>query len=379
MENKIHIVAFACPVPADYGGIIDVFAKIKTLHFLGVKIYLHYFDAFEKEVSSMIPYCEQIYFYRRKPLWQSVFSLLPVIVHSRRSNKLLKRLGQDAYPILMEGMHCSYYICHPAIRHKIKVIRAHNVEHEYYYGLYKSETNWAKKFFFYLESLKLKRYESKRFGGIFIAPVSIEDEVFFKNIYGANHVRIAPSLHLFEACTPPVLIADFVLYHGNLSVIENSQAAEFLIKKVLPTTNCRLLIAGKNPTPHLINLCTTEGIELIVNPSDELLSQLICTAKANLLYTHQPTGIKLKLLHVLLKNKSIITNDLMLKGTKFENKITAYNTPNEMQNALFLLSQNQLKSCDKAAVDEVLNTHYNNKKNGGIILEMLLTEIQKNY
>ena len=39
MNNKtIHIIVFDVPYPSDYGGIIDVFYKLKALHQLGVNI-----------------------------------------------------------------------------------------------------------------------------------------------------------------------------------------------------------------------------------------------------------------------------------------------------------------------------------------------------
>ena len=45
MENKrLHIVAFDVPFPANYGGAIDVFYKLKALHQLGIRITLHCFE-----------------------------------------------------------------------------------------------------------------------------------------------------------------------------------------------------------------------------------------------------------------------------------------------------------------------------------------------
>jgi hypothetical protein len=43
-QKKLHIVSFDVPFPANYGGVIDVFYKIKYLHEQGVEIYLHCFD-----------------------------------------------------------------------------------------------------------------------------------------------------------------------------------------------------------------------------------------------------------------------------------------------------------------------------------------------
>jgi hypothetical protein len=44
MQGKpLHIVSFDNPYPPVYGGIIDVYYKLKALHALGFEIYLHCF------------------------------------------------------------------------------------------------------------------------------------------------------------------------------------------------------------------------------------------------------------------------------------------------------------------------------------------------
>ena len=43
-SKQLHIISFDVPFPADYGGVIDVFFKIKALHKADVKIILHCFE-----------------------------------------------------------------------------------------------------------------------------------------------------------------------------------------------------------------------------------------------------------------------------------------------------------------------------------------------
>ena len=42
-EKYLHIITHDVPWPADYGGVVDLFYKMKTLHQAGVKIHLHCF------------------------------------------------------------------------------------------------------------------------------------------------------------------------------------------------------------------------------------------------------------------------------------------------------------------------------------------------
>ena len=58
-QNKeIHIVAFTIPYPANYGGVIDVFYKIKALYKLGVKINLHCFKYDRTDSIELNKYCK---------------------------------------------------------------------------------------------------------------------------------------------------------------------------------------------------------------------------------------------------------------------------------------------------------------------------------
>ena len=43
ITKEIHIVTFDIPYPVNYGGVIDVFYKIKALKEAGIKIHLHCF------------------------------------------------------------------------------------------------------------------------------------------------------------------------------------------------------------------------------------------------------------------------------------------------------------------------------------------------
>ena len=49
------------------------------------------------------------------------------------------------------------------------------------------------------------------------------------------------------------------------------------------------------------------------------MQELISNAQINLLYTHQPTGLKLKLLHSLFKGRFCLAKTTMLSGTTLTN------------------------------------------------------------
>jgi glycosyltransferase involved in cell wall biosynthesis len=155
-----------------------------------------------------------------------------------------------------------------------------------------------------------------------------------------------------------------MLYHGNLSVIENEKAAMFLIKKVMPGVSATLVIAGKNPTKKLrLEIAKHSNIQLVENPDQEKMQQLIKDAQIHLLPTFQPTGVKLKLVASLYEGRHIIANDQMTKGFPENKLIFKANKPEEFRNKIQKLFNIPFTEGDIAARTEFLNEHFNNQKN----------------
>lgn len=312
----IHIIALNLPNPPDYGGVIDIYYRIKNLHEQGVKIILHAFVYGRQDVGDLEKYCEKIYLYKRKTGILSSLSSTPYIIKSRRNKFLLQRLLQDNYPILFDGLHSCYYLNNPLFINRIKLVRVHNVEHDYYHNLFKTESNYIKKLYFYTEALKLKKYEKKLHFATKILSVAQQDFSYFSKKYSLAKVQLIPSFHCYETCETTIGEGKYALFHGNLSVHENIIACDFLIHKIFESLDYPLIIAGKNPSEKLVNCCANKSnITLIANPSEEKMKTLIQNAHIHTLYTEQDTGLKLKLIYSLFNGRHILVNDKMLKGT----------------------------------------------------------------
>ena len=145
---RLRLISFNIPYPANYGGVIDVFYKIKALSEIGVKVILHCFEYGREEAAELNQYCEKVYYYPRKTGLLHQFSFLPYIVNTRKSKVLLTNLQKDNHPILFEGLHCCYYLNHPILEKRQKIVRMHNIEWEYYQHLASLEKNPLKKWFF---------------------------------------------------------------------------------------------------------------------------------------------------------------------------------------------------------------------------------------
>lgn len=315
-EKHLHIVSFDVPFPANYGGVIDVFYKLVALKKAGVKIHLHCFDYGRGKASQLNDLCEEVHYYPRKTGFATNISLKPYIVNSRKSDALIENLLHDDYPILFEGLHSCYFIHDVRLKNRFKIYRESNIEHHYYYHLFKSEKNPGKKAFFLLESFRLAQYQKVlKFADLMLV-VSQSDTDYLQHAFPDNKVVYLPSFHPNDDFSVIPGKGEYVFYHGKLSVTENYKAAEYLITRIFSSGPHKLIIAGMDPPEHLRKLCEgLPNVSLMINPDDETMFSLIQNAQANILITFQATGLKLKLLNTLYKGRFCLVNSKMVQGT----------------------------------------------------------------
>ncbi|HEV2355591.1 MAG TPA: mannosyltransferase, partial [Puia sp.] len=244
---RLHIVCLDVPYPVDYGGVFDLFYKITALHAAGVKIHLHCFEYGRGQQPALAGYCAEVRYYSRCEGHKAFSHRLPYIVCSRSNGKLLDRLLEDDYPILLEGIHCTYLLNDDRFRDRKIVLRLHNVEYQYYRQLYRSERSIWKRLYFLHESNLLRRYERRIAGEVPILAVSEKDRDQYRIEFGARHIQALPVFLPFREVTTREGTGCFCLYHGNLSVPENEQAVRWLLKHVFPPLELPLIISGKQP------------------------------------------------------------------------------------------------------------------------------------
>jgi hypothetical protein len=329
METALQIVAFNIPYPPDYGGIIDIFYKVKALSKCGVSIYLHCFEYDRPRAEELEEYCAKVFYYKRKSGIRYQLSDKPYIAITRENSQLLNNLLSVDFPILFEGLHTCFYLNHPALKNHIRLVRTHNIEHEYYRNLQLAEHHFFKKIYFGMEAKKLARFEQVLKNASELLCISPNDNFYFDHHFGHSH--FVPAFHPFSEIKSKPGKGRYVLFHGNLSVAENFQAAEFLVTQVLGHLNHEVIIAGKNPTERLIQKINQHSnIQLIANPDNEQMENLIKQAHICLLPTFQDTGLKLKLLASLFSGRFCIVNTPMVHKTGLEHLCHIAETSQEM-------------------------------------------------
>jgi len=230
----LHIISFDVPFPADYGGVIDVYHKIRALHREGVKIILHCFQYGRKESPELKDLCAEVHYYPRKTGWRAQLSGKPYIVQSRRSEALVQRLLQDDFPILCEGLHTTAILSDPRLRERKIFVRTANVEHTYYQHLAMGERNMAKRWFFRIESWRLKHYEQmlRRATGIFA--ISPPDAQYFTGKFGADRVTGVYAFHQYDEVSVQEFTAETAAQRASLlSLAFSNETNARKLKKVV--------------------------------------------------------------------------------------------------------------------------------------------------
>lgn len=369
-EHHLHIVSFDVPAPPNYGGVIDVYYKVKALSELGVKVQLHCFQYGRPKAKELERLCHSVNYYPRKQGKLQLFNSLPYVVLSRRSEALVDRLLKDEHPILFEGLHCCFHLGDPRLSRRRRLVRAHNVEHDYYAALAKAESSTFRRGYFINEARKLQRFEPVLSEAHRILAISPKDQQYF-DAHFHNVVHI-PAFHAVDKVAVPDGLGDFAFYHGALGVAENDQAALFLVRKVFKDLGVKLVIAGSDASLELKReVARTPNVELRENIGTEEIHRLVREAQVNVLPTFQATGIKLKLLLCLFTGRHVVCNTPMVDGTGLKELCHVHDDPGGMRASIKSCMSELANGSASEARIAVLEERFSNLRNAQAIVDLL--------
>ncbi len=369
MNKKINIVSFDVPFPPNYGGIIDVFYKIKALKELGIKIYLHTFEYGSGEQNELLNFCEKVYYYKRNLGMKNLFSKLPYIVKTRDNQKLINNLLTNDFPILFEGLHSTSPLLKINFSNRKTIVRAHNIEHKYYYGLAKSETNLFKKLFFISEAIKLKYYETILNKVNFILPISPLEQEYFSLLFSTKSIY-TPAFQGNTKVDSKQGKGNYAVYNGDLRVVDNIKACYFLIK-IFSNIEYPLIITSNFENKKIrskIKKYNNITFRKISDKPEMLI--LLSNAHINILPTFQNTGIKLKLINALFISRFCLANNAMVNNTGLENLCLIANTTKEFTHKINQLINENFTQKEIIEREKVL-TVFNSKVNALKITELI--------
>jgi Glycosyl transferases group 1 len=371
-ERKLHIVCHDVPYPPDYGGVFDLFYKIRTLHEEGIQIHLHCFTSGRTEQPILNEYCEQVYYYPRRTGHKGFSHQLPYIVCSRSNPELLDRLLQDEYPILLEGVHCSYLLQDRRFSTRKILLRLHNVESVYYKQLAACSSSWFKKLYYLRESAVLKKYERNIASSWPLLAVTQSDAERAAVCYQSKNISVIPVFLPFQHVESPQGTGCYCLYHGNLSVDENEKAVIWLLENVFNGLSVPFLIAGKNPRQKIYRaVAKTKNSCIVPDPSDAELQDIISKAQLHVIPSFNCTGIKLKLLNALFNGRHCVVNAEAVEGTGLKDICHLANGAKEFRTIIEALYERPFTFLDLQFRRERLQDQYNNHQTANRLIAQI--------
>lgn len=360
------------PFPVNYGGVFDLFCKITTLHSLGIKIHLHCFEYGRGKQPVLEKYCEEVKYYPRNQGHKGFSTTIPYIVSSRSSTELVDNLLKDDYPVLLEGIHCTYPLYADKLNGRKTILRLHNVEYEYYKQLYRYESSLLKKLYFFNESRLLKCYESQIAAKTSVLAVSPKDVETYRETFGAKDISYLPVFIPFTEIRSLEGLGTYCLYHGNLSIAENEKAVIWLLQHVFDKIKIPFVIAGKKPTARLQRIVQSRCQTcLVANPGEDEMNDLIAKAQIHLIPSFNETGIKLKLVNALYNGRHCIVNDATVEQTGLETTCHIASTAESFREVIMQLYRHPFGEEEIRLRKKVLMNTFDNQVNGRRLLSRI--------
>ncbi len=360
----MHIVSFDVPFPPDYGGAFEVFYKIKSLHEQGIKVHLHCFEYGRGQQKELEKFCETVHYYQRNTGHKGFSVSAPYIVSSRANEELISNLQKDNHPVLLEGIHCTYFLHQGRLDNRKVIVRLHNVEYQYYRQLARQSRSLSKKIFYLRESIMLRKYEKKIAAtNALILTMTEKDAAFYRMEFKAKNVACLPAFIGWDFPLCQEGVGTFCLYHGNLSVPENEKVAIWLLENIFDHLEIPFVIAGKNPSPHLEKLAHKKKHTCIVsNPSDKEMQDLIQKAQINILPSFTSTGVKFKLLYSIFCGRHCVVNDKMTHGTELGSACHIASSEQAFKSIVMQLYRKPFEDEEIQLRHNLMHHYYNNSK-----------------
>ena len=368
--QHLHIISFDIPWPANYGGVIDVYYKALSLSERGVRIHLHCFEYGRARAKELEAICESVHYYKRHTGQRQLFMKKPYIAVTRQSEELISSLLRDDHPILFEGLHTCMPLNDTRLKGRHMVVRTHNIEHDYYRALAEVERNPFKRYYFSNEADKLRRFERILRHAQGVAAISIADAEHFATQH--PNVQHITAFHPNREVESQAGKGEYCLYHGNLEVGENNQAALHLVRNIFANTDIPLIIAGNRPSRELrAEAAKHSHVQLRINQSTEAIHNLIRHAQVNVLPTFQSTGIKLKLLAALYMGRHCLVNGPMVENTGLEPLCRVEDSDRRYTDALKELFDRSFTDEDIKKREQVLLDQFSNRSTAEKLLQLL--------
>lgn len=352
------------PYPPASGGQIRTLNLLKYLSYKNeitlVALYKNNED--KKYLSFLKPYCKSVYLCKRaeKP-WQmeiiakSVFSLKPFLVvrnYSTEAKEVLEELVKEKK---FDVIHAETFYIMPHIpQTSIPVLL---VEQTIEYKVYQHFVNslpFLLKPFFSIDILKLKHWERYYWKkATLVGAVSESDRKLIIELEPSIKPVVIPNgageEMIVEKLTNKDLEQPTVLFQGNFSWLQNTEAAYYLVNKIYPVVKklipkIKIIIAGQS-AKNKININNNKDIEIVdIEPDNtNFVKKTYQEATLFVAPIFGPGGTRLKILAAMSAGLPVISTKVGLEGldVKDEENVLIAKQPDDFARKIKLILNNK--------------------------------------
>ena len=368
--QKLHVIAFQNPYPPRYGGLIDVFYKLKALHEIGFEIYLHFFttdnSAIHDDLHAVV---SKIFVYPSQSNKLLHLLPLPFSVISRNHPQLLENLKMTVAPILFESYRTTFLVAKDCLPNHRKFLRMHNIEHDYFWGIASSEPAVLRKLAYYLEGFKYKGYQKVLNKFDHILTLSHADQEYTKN--RVDHTTFMPVFHGNDAVISLDGFGEFCLFHGDLSIADNRKSLIFVANVFKQNPDWQLVIAASTNEVFVQKIIGKAQNIRFENLLDfDHLKSLLARAHINISWSFQQSGTKLKVINCLYNSRFSIINENIVDDPAIENLCHVVTNETELTNKIRLLNATAFNEFENRK--QVLELNLSNQKSVEKLKQIIL-------
>lgn len=372
--KKALIATCDFPYPANHGGRVDTWWRIKLLCELGFMIDLVATvreQPLPEDVAHVSNYVRNIYICHRRRRLTDALTLTPWQIKSRYRLKSIQL--SDSYDmVLLDGHYVYSILGNPTLRASTRILRVHNNESVYFKELAGSVRNGWKKIYYLAESGKFLLLESKLRKQVknmmFISKDEFEESV--SRYPELNSILVPPALPTNDLRKAP-LTSRNVLLLGSLFMANNQEAVQWYIQNVHPLLSgldgYQLIVAGNSGGGKLNWLHDLvddkDNIEVVdTPPQTEPLYERSGAFVNPMLHG---AGVKLKTIEAIQNGLPVVSTPVGNQGTGLEHGRDILVTDDPRQFALYierlLLSKGHARAMVETA-QQALMKKYNQKE-----------------
>lgn len=369
---KILVVCSDFPFPADHGGRVDTWGRIKVLAELGWRIHLVVCGKGRPSMDDMkaaYAYVDDIKLCDRRSSLTDLLHSTPMQVQSRSGLQDVELEGGYDY-VLLEGDYVYPILNNPKIKQDTVILRVHNDEAVYFKALARSTKKIIHKMYYHMESRKFSVLQKKMLEKVdkYLFISSKEFESFRKLNPSAKSLFLPPPV-TNEKFTAGSFKSKAVVFIGSLFMPNNREAIQWYLEHIHPSMlkepDYQFIVAGNSRKQSLSWLESYDLTRVIVHDTPKSLDDIY---KAGYLFVNpmqNGAGVKLKTIEAIQNGLPVISTSIGYEGTGLVDNehIMIADRPEDFYKKIKQLLDNPEKAQSLLESSQsFLREHYNHKK-----------------